>query len=180
MLPSYPNIILLSGTARNVGKTTFVCRLMAHFRHLPFTAVKVSPHWHDHDPRQALVYNENGLFVMREQNRESSKDTSRMLRCGAQRVYYVQHTNESMLMQAFHAIMSEGNGHHPLIFESAILGKFIRPGLHFRISRDGFTETKKIPAHIYVDRFICFDFDGRDFDIELERIRWKDGSWTLA
>ncbi len=175
----YPNIILLSGTGRNVGKTTFVCRLLSHFSKLKFITVKVSPHWHLSRQGELLLYEEQRLMLAREINRESYKDTSRMLRCGAKEVYYLQHIDDEALMQAFHFLMKDGMEMIPMIFESALLARYIRPALHFRITRTDMEPSRKKLPDVPFDRLVTFN--GEDFDMLPGEIGWDvdAGRWLL-
>lgn len=169
----YPNIILLSGTGRNVGKTTFVCRFIKHFGQLEITTIKVSPHWHSSRQGEVLLYEEQRLLLARETNRESPKDTSRMLRCGARDVYYLQHTDEEALMRAFHFLMKDGMEKIPMIVETALLAKYIRPALHFRITRIEMEFPRKKLPDVPFDRLVTFN--GEDFDMHPDDISWDDG-----
>lgn len=177
MLPSYPNIILLSGTGRNVGKTTFVCQLLSHFKGIDIVTVKVSPHWHEAKQGEMILYEDGRLMLMRETNLESYKDTSRMLRCGAKEVFYLQYTNEKALMQAFRAILDLGHKNMPLIIETAVLAKYIRAACHFRITRTDIPPSDKPAPDIPYDKLITFD--GQDFDFNFNDILWSktDGRW---
>ncbi len=175
----YPNIILLSGTGRNVGKTTFVCRFIKHFSKLEFITVKVSPHWHSSRQGEILLYEEQKLLLARETNRQSYKDTSRMLRCGAKDVYYLQHTDDEVLMEAFHFLMKDGMERTPMIFETALLAKYIRPALHFRITRTEMEFPRKKLPDVPFDKLVTFD--GNDFDMQPGEIVWDDqlGQWHI-
>ncbi len=175
----YPNIILLSGTGRNVGKTTFVCRLIRHFSKLKIITVKVSPHWHLSRQGELLLYEEQRLLLARETISKSYKDTSRMLRCGAKEVYYLQHTDDEALMQAFHFLMKDGMEKTPMVFETALLAKYIRPALHFRITRTEMETPRKNLPDVPFDRLVTFN--GDDFDMVPGEIGWNGGAgrWHL-
>lgn len=179
MLPVYPNIILLSGTGRNVGKTTFVCEVLRYFNHIGIVTVKVSPHWHETKQGELILFDDQRHMLMRETNRESYKDTSRMLRCGAKEVFYLQYTDEKALMEAFHAIMDFGYEKTPLIIETAVLGKYIRAAMHFRITRSDITLSDKPVPQVPFDKMITFD--GQVFDFNLNEMTWDKSlyQWKL-
>ena len=42
-----PNLIIVSGTGQNVGKTTFVQSVINKFSSQNITAIKISPHKHE-------------------------------------------------------------------------------------------------------------------------------------
>ncbi len=174
-MKEYPNIMLLSGTARNVGKTTFVCKILSHFEQHRIITVKVSPHWHEVKQGNILIHDPASLMLVRETVTDSYKDTSRMLRCGAHKVYYLQYTSDEALLKGFHYLMTGRKSSEPMIIETAILGKYISPALHFRITRiDAEPSTKKV-IDVPIDELI--HFDGRDFDLSPSSIQWEPNKW---
>ncbi len=177
MLPDYPNILLVSGSGRNVGKTTFSTSLIAAFAHQKPVAVKVSPHWHPVSSDDPLLYIPDNLLLIKEQNRTGTKDTSRMLRSGASEVYYVQTIRDDYLMQAFHRIMQPGMETKPIIVESAALGDYIRPAVHFHIDRPGHDVDPSKNRNIQPDYRI--NFNGQSFDFDIKRIQWNDHRWVI-
>lgn len=177
MKKQYPNIILISGTGSNVGKTTLSCRIIEKFVHLGIVAVKITPHWHPQPDNISVLLREDNLLIIREKNLNSRKDSSRMLRSGAKRVYYVQNIHDKGLLRAFPSIMKELGPDQPMIIESAALGQFIRPAVHFHITRLFATTHKLQNTSIPVDHLISFD--GEAFDFDLNRIRWENNAWVL-
>ncbi len=177
MTSSHPNILLLSGTARNVGKTTFVCKLLRHFAQLQIITVKVSPHWHEVKQGKILIHDPGSLMLVRETVTDSYKDTSRMLRCGALKVYYLQHTSDEALLKGFYHLMKTGDSDLPMIFETAVLGKYITPGLHFRITAVNAEPSRKRMVDIPIDQLITYD--GNDFDHSPASLRFDNNQWSL-
>ncbi len=140
-LPVYNNIILISGSDRNVGKTFFACELIRKFRHLPLVGIKISPHWHEIDhPENILIQNEYFL-ILHETIADGRKDSSKMLNSGAERVYYLQSDDEH-LKTAFDYLNDHYIKGKPAVCESAALSKFITPAAHLRITEH--TEKGKI------------------------------------
>ena len=179
MRPYYKNILLLSGTGRNVGKTSFVCTLLKHFSNQRFVTVKVSPHWHSARQGAVILFEDKHVLLMREDNLDSHKDTSRMLRCGAAEVFYLQHVGEEALMKAFRKMMSFGIEQQPLIIESAILARHIKPALHLRITRSDVPPSDKPVIEMPFDKLVTFN--GKNFDLAPGQLRWdnENFSWSL-
>lgn len=177
MIIDYPNILLLSGTARNVGKTTFVCKLLKHFKDHRIITVKVSPHWHEVKQGNILIHDPGSLMLVRENVTDSYKDTSRMLRCGAHKVFYLQHTSDEALLKGFHYLMDTADSEFPMIFETAVLGKYIKPGLHFRITAIKTEPSRKRLLNVPIDQLITFD--GNDFDLSPNSIGLYNNCWKL-
>lgn len=177
MITDHPNILLLSGTARNVGKTTFVCKILRHFEHHRIITVKVSPHWHEVKQGDILIHDPGSLILVRETVTDSYKDTSRMLRCGAHKVFYLQHTSDEALLKGFHYLMDTADSDLPMICETAVLGKYIKPGLHFRITATNAEPSRKRMIDVPIDQLITFD--GSNFDFTLTSIRLDSSRWSL-
>jgi len=122
------NLLLVSGTGRNSGKTTMVCRVIQQFRDFGIISVKISPHFHD--PSEGLIplYVNQGFIIYEETNRSTSKDTSRMLRCGASRVFFAQ-VSEDYLGKAFNELRKWIHANNPVVCESPSLIKYVDPGV---------------------------------------------------
>jgi hypothetical protein len=122
------NLLIVAGSGRNSGKTTIICRLIEQFSHLGITAVKISPHFHK--PSDGLIpYSEKpGFEIFQETNSDTFKDSSRMLKGGAERVFYIQ-TREEFLKEGFADFYSNLAPDKPVICESPALIKYITPGL---------------------------------------------------
>ncbi len=86
-------LVLVGGTGRNVGKTEFVCRLITSLAgKYTVYGLKVSTILPDeimfHGNHEPTASANSALYE--ENNRNTHKDTSRMLRAGASRVFYLQ------------------------------------------------------------------------------------------
>jgi hypothetical protein len=96
--------IVVSGSGRNVGKTTLVCGLIAALPEFRWTAVKTTSHAHG-----------NGEPVWEETAAGQGSDTARFLAAGARRALLVAATGEGFPMAEMRAAL--GRDAH-LIFES--------------------------------------------------------------
>lgn len=132
-MKSYPNILLVMGTGRNVGKTVSACNLIKNLSEAHQTiGVKISSHFHELEPNLKYLYNSKELVIVEEQN-ITQKDSSRMLQAGAKKVFYVQAKNEN-LEHAFSMILGATRPEQPLVVESGGLYGILEPGLLFFIS----------------------------------------------
>jgi chloramphenicol 3-O-phosphotransferase len=77
-------IIIVSGHARKVGKTSVVAGLIKAFSEYPWIALKVSTHWHSKSSSM------EDLEIYEERNSGQESDSSRFLAAGAQRSFWVQ------------------------------------------------------------------------------------------
>ncbi len=177
MQPYFPNILLLSGTGRNVGKTTLACAIIKKFRHLGIVAVKVSPHWHPQAKDSRVIFQDRQFFVMEEQEPNNPKDSSRMLRSGAQKVYYVQTREDKSLLKVLELILQREAENQPMVIESAALGRFVQPAVHLRLSTFDPPSDKNLHPEVPVDFLVMNDGNGLRFD--MERLEWKEETWIL-
>ena len=89
------NLLIVAGAGRNVGKTEFVCRLIQRWsRSQEIYALKVSAIHPDeavyHGDHGDEVQRQTGAHLYEETRDDMVKDTSRMLRAGARKVFYLQ------------------------------------------------------------------------------------------
>ena len=84
-----PNLLLIAGTGPNRAKH-LACRIIEQFRDLSITAIKITPHFHETTPGLDSIIRREGYAIYEETNRETSKDTSRMLKAGATKVYFAK------------------------------------------------------------------------------------------
>jgi hypothetical protein len=169
----YDNILLISGTGRNVGKTTLACMIIDKFRNRRVTGLKISPHWHDiHD--SIIVKNEKFLVVS-ENNDVSGKDSSRFLRSGAAKVLYVQAYDEN-LSEAFSVVSQKFINGDAIVCESASLASLIKPALHLRVTNDAEKKYKEMDS-IPFDRLVVNEND--NFAALVKNIDLIGNKWIL-
>ena len=87
----FPGLLIVSGTGKNSGKTTFICNLIGeHKDKHNITAVKIAPHAHHISPENEILVNNERFQIIRETSKSTGKDSSMMLRAGASEVFYIQ------------------------------------------------------------------------------------------
>jgi hypothetical protein len=124
----FSNLLIIAGTGNKSGKTTLACRIIEQFRQLNVFSVKITPHFHETTPGLILIEEKNHYSIYEETNPGTNKDTSRMLKCGAVKVFFAK-TTDSSVLPAFEKIYSLIPAGVPVICESPALRKFIEPGL---------------------------------------------------
>jgi hypothetical protein len=173
------NILLISGTGRNTGKTTFACKIITHFsKQFDLVALKISPHYHDTGltPEQLVI--NTGYRIIKERDAESGKDSSRMLKAGARESIFIQCSDEYML-DAMNSLSAKILKDVPVICESGSLGDYLVPGVHLMVR----PLNKSIHTPEYdarsrkADRKIIYS--GAEFDFDPVELKFIDGSWTL-
>ena len=174
-----PQLLIVAGTGRNSGKTTLVCDIIrSNCPHQRLAAIKVSPHFHDMVPDGEVLEEREDLFLMEETNRETGKDSSRMLSAGAWRVFYAMATDETVREVLGRVLrrLPEGTA---LICESGGLRKYVQPGLFLVMHRESQARVKPEAEKLkqMADRWITFD--GTGIDIDPETIYFNGKTWII-
>ncbi|MBK3519280.1 hypothetical protein [Carboxylicivirga marina] len=131
-MKNYPNIILIAGNGRNVGKTLLSCRIINHLASLTEVyAVKISSHFHELDKQAQIIIRTKDYCIVKE-TLKTRKDSSRMLDAGATDVYYVQCKNEN-LSQMFEHLQGFLPNDKPIVIESGGLYNYIVPHVLYYI-----------------------------------------------
>lgn len=138
-----PNLLLIAGTGTKSGKTTLACRIIEQFRHTGITAVKITPHFHETTPGLKPVAVETGFAIYEETNKDSTKDTSRMLHAGATKVYFAKVLDDRLLL-VFEKILQLIPAGTPIVCESPALRYFVEPGAFIIMTSDTIDKHKNI------------------------------------
>ena len=135
MTQTSKNIMLISGSGRNVGKTSFIRRVISQNASQKLVAVKISPHFHEPTPGLTPILVTDNYRIFKETDLTSGKDSSLFLQAGAEKVFYIQAT-EAYLEDAFRIITNYISSDQPIIVESAALRKFIVPDFYVFIQKN--------------------------------------------
>ena len=128
------NLLLISGSGRNVGKTSFIREVITQNIGQHLIAIKITPHFHEPTSGlNSIVINDN-YRIFQETDSTSEKDSSLFLHSGAEKVYYIQ-TTDAYLEEAFSIVINKAKPDQPIITESAALRKYIVPGLYIFIEK---------------------------------------------
>ncbi len=176
-----PNLLVVGGTGRNVGKTEFVCRLIEKISRTEVVyALKVSAIFPDEE-----IYHgnhdgkESAHHLFEETRRETGKDTSRMLRAGASRVFYLR-GDDSTILSAYAAFRRLVPAKAAIICESNSLAESVQPALQIMIrQKDGIIKSRALPRLQLADMVVTSD--GNSGFPELRKIHYDPrNSWYLS
>ena len=163
---------MIGGTGRNVGKTEFVCQCIKYFsQRFDVIALKVTNHFHEGEERT--------YSMMIEEDSDSHKDTSRMLRAGAKKAWYVQ-SEHDYLSKAFADFEHEVNKDTLIICESNGLRDIVVPGLFIVVKNTNLPQIKDSAKRLIhlSDKVIVSD--GLEFDFLPEEISIVNQKWTFV
>ena len=174
------NLAIVAGTGRNVGKTAFACGIISTFcTQTELYGLKVS----SIQPDEGIYHGEHsgcdarGVLV-EETRSDLDKDTSRMVRAGATRVFYLRGDDEQILT-GFDAFLSRIPPHAAVVCESGSLWRFVEPGLLIMVTMRG--RPVKPRARVLAERAsMIIESRGEGGFPELSRIRLSNSSgWTV-
>lgn len=130
------NLVIVAGSGRNVGKTEFVCGLIRNVSSkFPVYGLKVSAvypdEWIYHGSHDSAV----SEMLVEETRIDLDKDSARMLRAGAQRVFYLRAEDVRIKngFEQFLALVPDGAA---IVCESGSLSKIVQPGLLVLVARN--------------------------------------------
>lgn len=170
------NILLISGSGRNVGKTTFMRDVIARNSHQKPVAIKITPHFHEPTPGLVPVQANENFRVFRETDPSSAKDSSLFLQAGAEKVFYIQ-TSDDFLAEAFQIVSGQFSPDQPVVVESAALRKFVVPGLYIFIVKNP-EEMKPSAREMKKLADATVDSDGERYSISPKNLIFNQ-SWEI-
>jgi hypothetical protein len=169
---NWPNLILIAGTGRKLGKTTLACNLISQIsaKGSRVAAIKLTPHFHQSCPGCQMLFEADELLILKEQSKTTGKDSARMVEAGADPVFFVQ-ANDRVLLQAIEFLLHSIPDDMPVICESAGLRRLVKPGYFILIKGDE-DKPKNLDFIPLADRVIK-PFEFENLQPELINNRWK-------
>jgi len=126
--PSFPNLLLISGSGRDAGKTRLICMLIRKWKSTTsVAAIKISLHQHESDHSMMKILANEGYTIWQE-TRRSWKDSGKFVEAGADPVFYIE-AGDSHLFEAFMHTAALCDRNQLLICESGGLATSVKPGL---------------------------------------------------
>lgn len=173
------NILLVSGSGRNCGKTTLACHIIGRLSEKgKVFGLKITPHFHLTGKGQQLVEMGAGYKIYKELDAQSGKDTGRMLDAGAYEVFFLQ-CDDAALSHAFKQLAKVIPHNLPVVCESGSLARIFRPGLHLLVQGTQVDTSKKS----YIDNLGKADeiIGQEEFSPTIFRydIQFSNATWTL-
>lgn len=127
--------VVVGGHSRNVGKTSVAAALISALSEYSWTAIKISPHWHEGAPEASEEsIKESSFEIIEENNRQGRTDTSRFLAAGAARSLWVR-VREGQLAAAMQTLLPIIRADPFVIVEGNSILRFIRPDLFIIVIR---------------------------------------------
>jgi hypothetical protein len=172
-----PNLLLIAGTGTKSGKTSLACKIIRQFPDIGINAIKISPHFHETTIGLVPKSVKTGYAIYEETDRNTSKDTSRMLNAGANKVYFAK-VWDDQLLTVFNEIMGYIPSNVPVICESPALRNFIEPGVFLIMTSDIVNKQKNL-NHLQELSHVMYKLEDLE-NIGSIPISFEGGKWFFS
>ncbi len=164
------NLILIGGSGRNVGKTSFACLLIEELsKKEKVIAIKISNIKPDDNSFHGFhEKNIEGNFEIFEEKGFGNKDSQRMLAAGALRSFFIR-TTDNFVEDAFKSLLKQIGQNSLLICESNSLRKFVEPKAFVMVGNKEQANKPGAKANFMKADFIVGEMDLEGFE-ELIRV----------
>jgi len=151
-------LIAVGGQAKDIGKTTLICNIIAAFRYSDWTAIKFSTHAHA-TGNMELVFESQGVSVRRQSCAGDDSDTARFLKAGAKHALFVQ-TETANQRTASEILLKQLSSASHVIVESTQAAEFLKPDLFLMLV--GSTAAVKESYQKAIERADAFIREGNE------------------
>ena len=180
------NFLIIGSTGRNIGKTEFACRVIEnHSTQKEIYGVKIIPvdkkedNCHRGIDSCGICNSLRGEYNIAVEKRiDSSKDTSRMLKAGAKKVYLLI-VDRNYLEKGINAISNIIPNNALMVIESNSIRNVIEPGLFIVIKSKISNSIKKTCTEVmeFADKIV--EFDNMNWDFHPDRVLIQNDSWII-
>lgn len=168
-----PNLLLIAGNGRNVGKTFLACKIIRRLAQKEdVIGLKISPHFHTFNKNNVIF--RNNKFVVIEEKEFGTKDSALMLEAGAKQVFYIMAKKEDLhaaLLPLKNILIK-----NPVVCESGGLHEIVLPGIFLFVKRTG-EEIVKTQFQKYNP--VVVNNNGQDFDFDVKNIDFRNNVFRL-
>jgi hypothetical protein len=167
-----PNVLIIGGTSRNAGKTSYICSILNEFspdNHI--YAAKITTHIHNSVS--------DNLINHEELQPPENKDTGRMKLAGAAKVYLIQ-CNENEIPQLLKDFIQQISDNDLWIIESNSLFRFIKPGLLIVLNKYRNITFKPSSLKLIHKADLFVEFEETNKFHRNKKIVIIENSWRLA
>lgn len=176
MAHKWGNILLIAGSSQNVGKTTFICRVLEQNRNQNPIAIKIAPHFHAITPGLKVISETSNYQLFEETNTQTHKDSSLFLQHGAARSFYAQ-VHDEHLPDLFMALLPFIEADKPVLIESAALHKYVDAGMFLFIYNENQEKKHHTEANLKIADFVVHS-DGKSFSLEPSQLNFEN-EWKI-
>ena len=169
-------ILLISGSGRNVGKTSFMRRIIAQNMSHHLVAIKITPHFHEPTSGLIPLFVTDNYRIYQETDSSKGKDSSLFLQAGAETVFYIQ-TTDAFLEEAFNLATAQLSPEQPILVESAALRTILVPELYIFMQQN-YEDIKPSAVEMQKLADLVVYSDSGQFSLDPATITF-DQNWNL-
>lgn len=180
------NYLIIGSTGRNIGKTEFACRVIEnHSSHKEIFGLKIVPvdkneeNCHRGTDSCGLCNSLCGEYNIREEKiADSPKDTSRMLKAGAKKVYLLI-VDRKCLEKGITAISKIIPDDALMVIESNSIRNVLEPGLFIVIKNSKSNSIRSRCAEVieFADKIV--ESDNLSWDFNPDRVLVQNERWII-
>lgn len=168
-----PNLLLIAGNGRNVGKTFLARKIIQHISETnEVIGLKIASHFHSFNDADVIFKSDK--FIITDEKQINSKDSSLMLQAGAKHVFFVMVKQENLL-EAFYQLQQILQN-KLVVCESGGLRELVSPGIFLFVKRK---DEKLVKSHFLKYNPILVQNYGNEFDFEIQNIEIRNNTFKL-
>lgn len=177
-----PQILLVGGSGRNIGKTTLAAMIIHHFcENHEIVGLKISNikpgDAHLHGQHDGALQNN---YVISEERHSGTKDSQRFLTNGAIKSFYIR-TKDEHLGAAFMAFQQMVGPDTLIVCESYTLRTFVVPGVFIMIRASVNGEAKpQLAQQLQIADIIADEKDTAAFQRIISSLRLNKSGWAIV
>lgn len=174
---NFLNILLVAGTGRNTGKTSFVCQICKEWNlEIPLICFKISNHFHE-QLGSKLIFSSPNFNIFEETQATTNKDTSRMLQAGASKVFFIE-AESPYAFEAFNKSREYFPENCAIICESGALRRYFKPSIFIMLHNPG-KEPKSSAVDLMDIADKIFYFDEENIFIPSNHVIFTNQQWKI-
>jgi len=178
-MEEFKKLLLIAGTGRNTGKTLLASSIIEKFSpDLKITGLKISPHFHSGTESLKPLHKNENFNIYQETSFASAKDSSRMLKAGAHKVFYIECFDEYM-RETFEMFLEMTDISGPVVCESPALRKYVRPGIFIVVDSNSNQNKKQDVLDIKQKADFFIETDKESFNLIINRIMYNQNGWGI-
>lgn len=182
-----PNMIILGAAGRNVGKTEFACELIRRYARtgtvvgIKVTTIKEKDGKCPRGGEGCGVCSSlaGNYMITEEREGPPAKDTIRMLRAGAEKVFWLR-VLQDHLEEGMRDLLSRIPANACLVCESNSSRAVVKPGLFLVIREAGSTTIKDSCRKVIEHADQLVSFHGTGWDFSPDQVVFEQGQWRLS
>jgi len=173
-------MMVIGGTAKNVGKTELVCSLIKKNNYNNIIGLKITSIYPDEKSfhNHQNILKDKNFIILEELQTKGSKDTIRMKNAGAYKVFFIC-TKDDYLLEAINKFFNTIPNDSVIISESNSLRKIINPGLFIFINTKNPIHIKERTKDLIDLADLIIYSDGSSFSENLSNIVFTKKGWKL-